>query len=252
MKLYNTRTRKVEELKPLEDNKIRMYSCGPTVYDHAHIGNLSAYIFADTLRRVIKLAGFNVQHAMNYTDVDDKTIRRSHEKFPDLESNAALRNLTSEYIHLFLDDMQKIGNDVSVLKLLRATDPAVIKGMQELITKLHAGSFAYIAEDGVYFSIEAYRKSGKTYGQLLELTLENTSEERIDNDEYDKESVHDFALWKKQKGNEPAWDFVTGRAQPERPAGLAYRMLGDEPTSARPAVRHSHRWRRLNFPPSRK
>ncbi|MFI5275329.1 MAG: cysteine--tRNA ligase [Candidatus Saccharimonadales bacterium] len=208
MKLYNTRTRKAEPFTPLEDKKARIYSCGPTVYDHAHIGNLSAYIFADTLRRVMQLCGYDVTHAMNYTDVDDKTIRRSHEKYPDIDPREALRKLTDEYIKLFLDDMQKIGNDVSAFTFLRATDEKVIEGMRELITKLHKGGFAYIADDGAYFSIDAYRKSGKTYGQLLELTIENTSEARIQNDEYDKESVHDFALWKKQKPGEPAWEFT--------------------------------------------
>jgi cysteinyl-tRNA synthetase len=207
MRLFNTRTRQVEEFKPLENNKVRIYSCGPTVYDHAHIGNLSAYIFADTLRRVVKLAGYGVTHAMNYTDVDDKTIRRSHAKYPDLAPKAALSKLTDEYIKVFLDDMQKVGNDTHALHFMRATDPDVMQGMQELIAKLHAGGFAYVADDGVYFSIEAYRKSGKTYGQLLELSLENTSEERIQNDEYDKESAHDFALWKKHKEGEPAWEF---------------------------------------------
>lgn len=207
MKLYNTRTRRIDDFKPLADT-VRMYSCGPTVYDHAHIGNLSAYIFADTLRRVVKLAGFEVQHAMNYTDVDDKTIRRSHETYPHEDPKVALHQLTDEYITLFLEDMRKIGNDVDALTFLRATDPAIMQGMQELIKKLHQDGFAYVADDGVYFSIEAYRKSGKIYGQLLELTIDNTSEARIQNDEYDKESVHDFALWKKQKDNEPAWEFT--------------------------------------------
>lgn len=208
MKLYNTRTRKVEPFKPLQDSTVRIYSCGPTVYDHAHIGNLSAYIFADTLRRVLRIAGYDVKHAMNYTDVDDKTIRRSHERYPEEEPREALKKLTDEYINLFLDDMKKIGNDVDAFTFLRATDQAVIEGMRQLITKLHDGGFAYIADDGVYFSIEAYRKSGKTYGQLLELTLANTSEARIQNDEYDKESAHDFALWKKQRDGEPAWEFM--------------------------------------------
>jgi cysteinyl-tRNA synthetase len=217
MKLYNTRTRKVESFTPLKDKQVRIYSCGPTVYDHAHIGNLSAYIFADTLRRVVRLAGYDVLHAMNYTDVDDKTIRRSHEKYPDDNPREALKKLTDEYINLFLEDMQNIGNDVNAFIFLRATDEPVINGMRELIVKLHKGGFAYIADDGIYFSIEAYRKSGKIYGQLLELTLANTSEARIQNDEYDKESVHDFALWKKQKEGEPAWEFsidgqdLTGR-----------------------------------------
>ena len=208
MKLYNTLTRKTGTLRPLKDNHVRMYSCGPTVYDHAHIGNLSAYIFADTLRRTIRqVADFEVTHAMNYTDVDDKTIRRSRERYPDMEPNQALRTLTDEYIKLFLDDMDKIGNATQALTFLRATDPAIIRAMHELIAKLYQGGFAYIADDGVYFSIDAYRKSGKTYGQLLELTLANTAGQRIQNDEYDKESVHDFALWKKQKDNEPAWPF---------------------------------------------
>ena len=208
MKLYNTLTRNAEELQPLEGDTVRIYSCGPTVYDHAHIGNLSAYIFADMLRRAIKSAGFNTLHAMNYTDVDDKTIRRSREKHPGDDPKAALKQLTDHYIGIFLNDMQQVGNDVQVLHFLRATDPEVIKGMQELIARLHAEGFAYIADDGVYFSIDAYRKSGKRYGQLLELTLENTSEARIQNDEYDKESAHDFALWKRQKDGEPAWEFT--------------------------------------------
>ncbi|HVU59254.1 MAG TPA: cysteine--tRNA ligase [Candidatus Saccharimonadales bacterium] len=208
MKLYNTRTRNIEQLRPLEDRHVRIYSCGPTVYDHAHIGNLSAYIFADTLRRVVAQAGYTVTHAMNYTDVDDKTIRRSRERYPDIEPREALHRLADEYITHFLEDMAAVGNDTSALTFLRATDPEVIKGMYELITQLHTKGFAYIAEDGVYFSIDAYRKSGKTYGQLLELTLQNTSEARIHNDEYDKESVHDFALWKKQKDGEPAWPFT--------------------------------------------
>jgi cysteinyl-tRNA synthetase len=111
--------------------------------------------------------------------------------------------------------MQKVGNDVDNLTFIRATE--AIGDMQELIQSLHEKGFAYIADDGVYFSIEAYKKSGKKYGQLLELTSANTSEARIQNDEYDKESLHDFALWKKQKDDEPAWDFslegidLTGR-----------------------------------------
>ena len=217
MKLYNTRTRTIETLQPLTGQTVRIYTCGPTVYDHAHIGNLSTYIFADSLRRAIGLAGFNVRHAINYTDVDDKTIRRSREHFPREDPRAALHKLTNQYIDIFLADMRRAGNDVAALTFLRATDDAVMAGMQALITKLLKGGFAYLADDGIYFSIAAYRKSGKTYGQLLELNAANTSEARIQNDEYDKESAHDFALWKKQKDNEPAWPFtldgvdITGR-----------------------------------------
>jgi cysteinyl-tRNA synthetase len=208
MRLYNTRTRTIETFTPLHGKDATIYSCGPTVYDHAHIGNLSAYVFADTLRRAIYSAGYQVRHAMNYTDVDDKTIRRSHETYPDDDPKLALHQLTTKYIDLFLDDMRSIGNDTEALTFLRATDEAVIEGMRALITTLHEQGFAYITDDGVYFSIDAYRKSGKTYGQLLTLTVGNTSEARIQNDEYDKESVHDFALWKTQKDSEPAWAFT--------------------------------------------
>lgn len=208
MKLYNTLTRKLGNVKPLDNKTVRIYSCGPTVYDQAHIGNLSAYIFADTLRRAITLSkGLPVTHVMNYTDVDDKTIRRSQLEYDDAEPRDRLRKLTDTYIELFNADMARIGNDIQTLTFVRATDDAVIEAMRQLIRDLHAGGFAYVADDGVYFSIEAYRKAGKRYGQLLELTAQNTSDARIDNDEYDKESVHDFALWKKQKPGEPTWAF---------------------------------------------
>jgi cysteinyl-tRNA synthetase len=144
---------------------------------------------------------------MNFTDVDDKTIRRSHEQFPELDPMTALRTLTNHYGSLFLDDMRRIGNNTDALTIIKAADDTTIEGMRQLIRELHEQGFAYIADDGVYFSIDAYRKSGKTYGQLVELTEANTSSERIQNDEYDKESVHDFALWKNQKPGEPAWEF---------------------------------------------
>jgi cysteinyl-tRNA synthetase len=210
MKLYNTLTRSVEPFEPLSDETARIYTCGPTVYDHAHIGNLSTYIYSDTLRRAIMSTGYDAVHAMNYTDVDDKTIRRSRELYPDDEPGAALRKLADKYISVFLEDMRLVGNDIDALTFLRATDPDIIEGMRQLITDLFDKGFAYIADDGVYFSIEAYRHGGKIYGQLLELSAEATSEARIQNDEYDKESIHDFALWKTQKEGEPAWEFTLG------------------------------------------
>ncbi len=205
MKLHNTLTRKTEDFAPLDGNQVRMYSCGPTVYDHIHIGNLSAFIAADTLRRVLKASGYDVQHVMNFTDVDDKTIRRSAERHPDLSPEEALAKLTDEYKQIFLRDMRAIGCDIDDMKFVSAVES--MEGMRALIRELYEDGFAYIADDGVYFSIEKYRTSGKKYGQLLELTTGNTSESRIDNDEYDKESVHDFALWKTRKGGEPAWEF---------------------------------------------
>lgn len=204
MRLYNTLTKSINDFQPIDEGRIRVYSCGPTVYDSAHIGNLSAYIFADTLRRVLTLNGYKVTQIMNYTDVDDKTVGRSQEKYPDLEPKEALNKLTAQYIELFLNDIKKIGVDQSAITFVRATEN--IDAMKQLITKLFEAKIAYITDDGIYFSIQAYKNAGKTYGQLLELSEQNTSKARIDNDEYDKESAHDFALWKKQKDGEPAWD----------------------------------------------
>lgn len=206
--LHNTLTKQVDEFQPLNADRVTIYSCGPTVYDHVHIGNLSAFIAADTLRRMISGLGYNVKHVMNFTDVDDKTIRRSREDYADLEPMEALKKLTTKYGDLFIEDMRKIGNDTEALDFIKAADDATIEGMRELITSLHQAGFAYIADDGVYFNIEAYKKSGKTYGQLVELSEASTSSERIQNDEYDKESIHDFALWKTKKPGEPAWDFT--------------------------------------------
>lgn len=205
MNLYNTLTRQLEEVAPIDGKTLRMYSCGPTVYDHGHIGNMSSFIFADTLRRVLAASGGEVRHVMNLTDVDDKTIKRSKELYEGVEPMAALSKLTEEYGRIFMADMQAVGNDVSAIIFTKATDH--IEEMQELIRQLHKDGFAYVADDGVYFSIVAYQKSGKKYGQLTEVTTSSTSEARIHNDEYDKESVHDFALWKAQKSDEPAWDF---------------------------------------------
>lgn len=218
LQLFNSLTKKVELFTPLNSESVTIYSCGPTVYDHVHIGNLSAFITADILRRVIAANNFAVKHVMNFTDVDDKTIKRSKEEYPQLDPREALRQSTETYGSLFLDDMTTVGNDTGALTFIKATDEPVIGGMRQLIQELLDKKFAYIADDGIYFSIESYRAAGKTYGQLIELTASNTSSERIQNDEYDKESVHDFALWKKQKDSEPSWEFIVdGKDMSGRP-----------------------------------
>ena len=208
LKLHNTLTKTVELLRPLTPDAVAIYSCGPTVYDNVHIGNLSSFIIADVLRRVASANNLAVKHVMNFTDVDDKTIRRSHEMYPELDAMTALKKLTSDCSESFLHDMRAIGNDVEALTFIRAADESTIQGMRELIAELLQNGFAYIADDGVYFSIDAYKKSGKTYGQLVTLNESNTSAERIQNDEYDKDSAHDFALWKVQKPGEPAWELT--------------------------------------------
>jgi cysteinyl-tRNA synthetase len=191
---------------------VNIYSCGPTVYNYAHIGNLSSYIYADILRRAVKLSGYEVHHVMNLTDVDDKTIRDSHLEFPDDEPMTALEKLTTKYSQIFIDEMREIGNEIGAdldanetfcdgFNLTRATNN--IDGIQNLVRKLLCEKIAYVANDGIYFSIAEYQKTRK-YGQLSEISVGNS---RINNDEYSKENAQDFALWKRQKPGEPAWNF---------------------------------------------
>lgn len=203
MQLYNTLSRKMDEVKPSDGKTVRIYSCGPTLYGRVHIGNISSFIFADCLRRAVKLDGNEVKQVMNFTDVDDKTIQRSREEQTG-DPKAALQAVTKKYETMFCEDYDSVGN--GKILFTHATD--YIKEMQDLITSLHRSGFAYIAEDGIYFSIEKYKAAGKKYGQLLRLSASNTAKSRIDNDEYDKDSARDFALWKRQKDNEPSWDFL--------------------------------------------
>ncbi len=206
MKLYNTLTKSIEEFTPYNELEARIYSCGPTVYNDVHIGNISSFIHADTMRRSLESTGIKIKHAMNITDVDDKTIKRSREQAPDKAPMDALMYLTAHYTDAFMHDMNAVGNDTSKYTFIKATDN--IDGMKSMIEDLYNKGFAYVADDGVYFSIKNYRDSGKNYGQLLEITQDNTQMSRIHNDEYDKDSPHDFALWKTKSKNEPAWPFT--------------------------------------------
>jgi cysteinyl-tRNA synthetase len=198
MKIYNSLTKKIEELHPIEAGRIKLYTCGPTVYDHVHIGNLRTYVFEDTLRRTLKFRDYDVDHVMNITDVDDKTIARSRQRYPDEEAHAALSRLTEHYEVVFLEDSQKIGIDFSNSRIARATEH--IEEMKALIEKIDN---KYVGDDGVYYDIT----KDKDYGSLVK--LDHTHEHhRINNDEYDKDHIADFALWKKQSGDEPAWPFA--------------------------------------------
>lgn len=216
IKLYNSLTKKIDDFKPLDSEKVRVYSCGPTVYDHVHIGNLSAFIYADSLTSLLRANGHKLHYVMNITDIDDKTIKRSQTDFPDDSPEEALSQLTATYETAFRHDIEAIGNQVDQIDFIKATDS--IELMQALILKLYKQGFAYIADDGIYFSIEAYQKAGKKYGQLVEIDASNTAQARINNDEYDKQSVHDFALWKLMVPGEPAWSFeIEGKDYLGRP-----------------------------------
>lgn len=213
LKLHNTLTKETEDFQPINPKEVKIYSCGPTVYNHAHIGNLASYIYVDLLHRVVKLATKSpVKHVMNFTDVDDKTIRDSRLKYSHLEPMEALKSLTKEYEGIFLTEMREIGNSTEDVTFVRATDS--IEAIQDFIKKLLEAKVAYEADDGIYFSIKEYQKKRK-YGQLSKVSVGHA---RIENDEYDKDQAADFALWKKQKPGEPAFPFtVDGKDFTGRP-----------------------------------
>ncbi len=204
MKLYNSLTKKVEPFTPIEQEQgsVRMYSCGPTVYNNLHIGNLSAFIYADLLRRTLTASNYDVTAVMNITDVDDKTIRDSRRDYPDLDPMEALQKLTRKYEAVFKTDIERIGNDVSALTFIRATE--TIDEMITLTQRLLDRGIAYAAEDGIYFSIKKYESAGYTYGQLQQIDRGH-EQARISSDEYDKDSASDFALWKAAEPGEPNW-----------------------------------------------
>ena len=188
LKLFNTLTRSVQEFAP-DSKSVGMYCCGPTVYDFAHIGNWRTFVFADLVRRTLEFSGSEVKHVMNITDVEDKIIKRVQ------ENKTTLREFTGKFEAAFFEDMKTL-NCLPPHQTPRATEH--IPEIVALIEKLVARGVAYKAGDGsVYFSIEKYRGCGCTYGQLQKLNLDELRVgERVASDEYDKESVADFALWK--------------------------------------------------------
>jgi cysteinyl-tRNA synthetase len=208
LKLFNTLTRSTQELAP-GPQPVGMYCCGPTVYDYAHIGNWRTFVFADLLRRTLEFSGRGVKHVMNITDVEDKIIKHVQEK------KIPLREFTGKFEAAFFEDMKTL-NCLPPHETPRATEhiPEII----ELIEKLVARGVAYRAGDGsVYFSIEKYRGCGCTYGQLQKLNFdEQRVGERVASDEYDKESVADFALWKARTPGDGSvfWPSPWGEGRP--------------------------------------
>lgn len=216
LKLYNSLTNKKEDFKPIQKNQVSIYSCGPTVYDHVHIGNLRAFLLPDLLQRVLRyLEKYNVAWVMNITDIDDKMIARAHSRFPKEDPMDGLNKLADEYTDVFLNDIESVGilrGDIT--KLPRATDH--IGGMQKLIQKLIEDDLAYISDGSVYFSIEKYKASGKDYGRLVDLDF--STKARVTDDQDQKEGVADFVLWKAHKAGEPGWQFeIDGKNYPGRP-----------------------------------
>jgi cysteinyl-tRNA synthetase len=226
VRLFNTYSRALEEFRPLDPagREVKMYTCGPTVYSHAHIGNFRAYLFEDLLQRHLESRRFAVRRVMNITDVDDKTIRGSR------EANVPLAEFTAKFKKAFFDDLD-------TLRIKRAdsfpeaTDPREIAKMIEMIGTLLERGLAYQAEDkSIYFRINKF----PDYGKLAHFDLEELrSTGRVKSDEYDKEHIGDFALWK-------AWDEADGAVKWSSPWGagrpgwhiecsaMATQLLGDQ------------------------
>lgn len=203
--IYNTMSRQIEELVPLKSNHVRLYTCGPTVYNYAHIGNYRAYMFEDLLRRWIQYKGMEVTQVQNLTDVDDKTIRGSR------ESGLPLREFTRTYKDAFFEDLQTLAIQPAE-HYPAATD--CIPEMIELIETLFKKGLAYQSDDGsVYFPIDKFEE----YGKLAHLDREGMRVgARVDQDEYDKDNAADFALWKSyvEKDGDVAWDSPWGKGRP--------------------------------------
>jgi cysteinyl-tRNA synthetase len=203
LELFNTLSDKVEEFHPLEDNLVRMYACGPTVYDYGHIGNFRTFIVVDTLRRFLKQSGYQLKHVMNITDVDDKIIRNA------ARDGVSVQQYTKKYRQAFLEDADALNIEHPEL-MVKATDH--IAEMARFIASLVEKGFAYRTDDGsYYFRIAKFPE----YGKLSKKDFAGmTDGARVDVDEYDKDNARDFALWKAPKPGEAFWDTEIGPGRP--------------------------------------
>jgi cysteinyl-tRNA synthetase len=223
MRLYNTLTRQEEPFAPLRDNTVRMYACGPTVYARAHIGNFRTFVCVDVLRRTLKyLCGFAVRGAVNYTDVDDKTINGAK------EASAPLRDYTERWIAAFREDSTQLGIETPE-ETPRATDEANLRAMGEMVVALEKNGHTYRRDGSVYFRISSLPQ----YGRLARLDHEGMRDgARVDVDEYSKDDPRDFVLWKASRPGEPSWDYGAGPGRPGwhiECSAMALRLLGDAP-----------------------
>jgi cysteinyl-tRNA synthetase len=202
LRFYNTLTQQVEEFSPARDNTVRMYTCGPTVYDFAHIGNFRTFVFVDLLRKCLRASGFQLNHVMNITDVDDKIIRNA------VAQRKSLEEYTSVYTKAFLEDC-----DTLRLERPERITPATehIDDMVKAIEGLAASNHTYTSDGSTYFRIATFPQ----YGKLSHNDFSgNMAGARVDVDEYEKADARDFALWKAPKEGEPAWQTPLGPGRP--------------------------------------
>ena len=239
MYIYNTMTRKKELFVPQQEGKVSMYACGPTVYNFFHIGNARPFIVFDTLRRYLEYRGYQVTFVQNFTDIDDKMIRRANEE------GITVKELGDRFIKEYYTDADALGVKRATVNP-RATEHIqdIIDLVQTLIEKGHA----YPASNGdVYFSVRSWPGYGKLSGQNID-DLENGA--RVDPTE-EKRDPLDFALWKGQKPGEPAWPSPWGLALPlgHGPSRLAHRVLRHEHGHPGPELRYPRRRAGSDLPP---
>ena len=208
LNLYNTLTRKIELFQPLQAGQVGLYSCGPTVYNLAHVGNLRTYVFVDLLKRYLLYSGYQVNHIMNITDVDDKTIRDSQAEGKDL------KEFTEKYTQIFFKDLGEL-NILKATETPKATEH--IEEMVQLVKTLMDKGFAYKADDGsIYFKISSFENYGKL-ANLNNQTLKQNAEGRLNQaDEYSKENANDFVLWKawREEDGNVFWETELGKGRP--------------------------------------
>jgi cysteinyl-tRNA synthetase len=199
---YNTLSGQVEDFVPLEGNKVRMYTCGLTVYDYGHIGNYRTFVFQDILRRYLRYRGYEVWQVMNLTDVDDNTIRGAQ------AAGISLAEYTEKFIKAFEVDRQLLNLETPEI-IVRATEH--VDDMVKLIQTLEAKGYAYRSDGSVYFSVRSFPE----YGKLAQVDLAGLRPgARVDTDKYDKSDVRDFVLWKAAKEGEPYWETPLGPGRP--------------------------------------
>ncbi len=218
LRFYNTLTRKPEPFESLEEGHARFYTCGPTVYNFSHIGNLRTFLFEDILRRTLKLFGWRVTQVMNLTDIDDKTIRSAN------EAGISLREFTDTFIQAFFEDLDTLRIERAE-HYPRATD--YIAEMAHLVKTLEEGGHTYRSGDSIYYRISTF----PAYGKLSRIRLDKTKAgARVDSDEYEKEDARDFVLWKAAKEDEPSWDTEIGSGRPGwhlECSAMAMSLLGE-------------------------
>jgi cysteinyl-tRNA synthetase len=201
MKIYNTMTRKKEEFKPIDEYEIKMYVCGPTVYDYAHLGHGRTYVAFDMIRRYFEHKNYIVKLVLNFTDIDDKIIKRSN------DAGISPKELSDKFIKSFLEDMEKLGiKPADIYPRVSEHIEDIIKFIECLVNK----EYAYVADDGVYFNVKKFNNYGKLSNVNLNETMAGNRLEKNTN----KKNPEDFALWKFAKPNEPKWDSPWGEGRP--------------------------------------